>query len=195
MRSFISHNKNDRDTAHLLAALLVLQGIDVWFDEWDIEPGDSISGGIEKGLTDSDVFVLLWSKNAKRSEWVTAEWKAFLTRKIAACDLRIIPLMLDDTPLPLLIGDYKGFRLNADVNLEQVAASIAGKVYDRELARRLQNRLLELAAGWPGGPLPYVVCPNCGSDDLRSFQTTDYANEDHYHCIDCNDCSWSGCTT
>ena len=41
MRIFISHNKADLITARAIALLLVEQGLDVWFDEWEIRPGDS----------------------------------------------------------------------------------------------------------------------------------------------------------
>jgi hypothetical protein len=58
MNVFISHNSSDKDTARLLAVALVEQGVNVWFDEWAIRPGDSITGGIETGLSEADVFVL-----------------------------------------------------------------------------------------------------------------------------------------
>lgn len=35
--------------------LLVEQGVDVWFDEWELRPGDSIVGGIEEGLSNAGV--------------------------------------------------------------------------------------------------------------------------------------------
>jgi hypothetical protein len=46
VRAFISHNKADADTARLFAMTLTEQGVSVWFDEWDLRPGDSIPDGI-----------------------------------------------------------------------------------------------------------------------------------------------------
>ncbi|HEY0152954.1 MAG TPA: toll/interleukin-1 receptor domain-containing protein [Longimicrobium sp.] len=61
MKAFISHNAADKETARLLASRLVERGIDVWFDEWQLRPGDSITGGIETGIGECDTFVTLWS--------------------------------------------------------------------------------------------------------------------------------------
>jgi len=61
MNVFISHNKSDKETARFLAIALVEQGANVWFDEWKIRPGDSITGGIEVGLSTADIFVLVWT--------------------------------------------------------------------------------------------------------------------------------------
>jgi len=101
MKAFISHNKADKVSARALATMLVEQGVDVWFDEWEIRPGDSIIGGMEVGLEKSDIFVLFWYINAQSSSWVGAELRAILRRRIDNSNLRIIPLMIDGTKLPL----------------------------------------------------------------------------------------------
>jgi len=68
MQVFISHNKADADTARLFATALIDQGVGVWFDEWDLRPGDSILTGIGRGLADAEVFVLFWSAQAAASQ-------------------------------------------------------------------------------------------------------------------------------
>ena len=97
MKIFISHNKADKASARALAVLLVEQGVDVWFDEWELCPGDSIVGGIEEGLSNAGVFVLLWSKAAEASNWVGTEVRAFLRRRVDDDGLKIVPLMVDGT--------------------------------------------------------------------------------------------------
>src|SRR5258708_17867989 len=82
MLAFISHNKADKTTARLLAVELVQTGMNVWFDEWNLRPGDSIIGGIEKGLSGCDVFVLIWSRSAQKSNWVDTEVRAVLNRRV-----------------------------------------------------------------------------------------------------------------
>ena len=67
MLAFISHNKADKATARLLATALVETGVSVWFDEWNLRPGDSIVGGIEGGISQCDVFVISWSFKAQQS--------------------------------------------------------------------------------------------------------------------------------
>jgi hypothetical protein len=190
--AFISHNKRDKDSARSLAMALVEQGADVWFDEWKLRPGDSLVGGIERGLAEANVFVLIWSKHAAKSKWVGTEVRAYLRRRVDDGTLRIVPVMLDNTPLPVLVADYFGFAKADATNMVHVAAKICGQQDDRELARRLQDRFLELTDGIStgGDPLPYRVCPRCGSGNLERFQVTDYARDDQYYCIRCKECRW-----
>ena len=125
------YNKADRETARTLAIALVEQGMGVWYDEWDIAPGTSITGGIEIGLASSTAFILLWSAPAAASNWIKTETSAYLRRRVDDQSLRVIPIMLDDTPLPALVADYSGFKLGDDTNLVHVASRIAGTCSDR----------------------------------------------------------------
>jgi len=191
MYAFISYNRGDRTTARLLAVSLVEQGINVWFDEWAIKPGESITGGIESGLTDADILVLVWSVNAKASNWVGTEVRAYLRRRVDDRTLRIVPVMVDDTPLPSLVADYKGFALNDQAKIEDIASQITGKPSDVEIARRLQTRLLELTAQHArGDPLPFLVCPECGATELKRSEQTDDAHDRRYYVIQCEKCNW-----
>lgn len=91
MKVFVSHNKADKSTARLIAMGIVEHGEDVWFDEWDIRPGESIVGGIEKGITECDVFVIVWSESAAKSKWVGTELRAIVRRRVDVENLRIVP--------------------------------------------------------------------------------------------------------
>ena len=194
MHVFISHNKAHAETARLFATALIDQGVGVWFDEWDLRPGDSILTGIERGLTDADVFVLFWSAQAAASNWVGTELRAYLRRRVDDGTLRIVPMMLDETPLPVLVADYRGFRISSDADLFRAATEITGITTNRELIRRLQERLLELTADLTSGdPLPFFVCPKCGSDKLQRFTQRDRRG-DEYYCINCQECRWSDAT-
>ena len=104
MKAFICHNKADKVIARMIASALVQQGVDVWFDEWRIRPGESITGGIEAGLTMADCFVLVWSQDASKSNWVGTEVRAYIRRRVDDQTLRIIPFMLDRTTLPALVA-------------------------------------------------------------------------------------------
>lgn len=193
MNVFISHNKEDKETARFLAVALVEQGANVWFDEWQLRPGDSITGGIEAGLSSTDVFVLIWSSDASLSKWVGTEVRAYLRRRVDDESLRIVPVMIDTTPLPTLVADYRGFFLDHTTSPNTIAFEITGRPPDVELARRLQNRLLELTSNHcsSGDPLPYIICPSCGSSKLKRSTATDHARDEVYYVIECEDCKWS----
>lgn len=192
MIAFICHNKADKVTARLLAIALIEQGIGVWFDEWSISPGDSLTGGIEKGLSNANIFIIVWSANAMSSNWVSTELRAYLRRRIDDQSLRIVPIMLDDTPLLTLIADYKGFSINNETRMEDIAAEITGRPSDVEIAKRLQEKLLDLTCqNSCGDPLPYLVCPLCGASELKRSQQIDHRNDRSYYIIQCEKCQWS----
>jgi len=191
MRVFISHNKQDKTTARLLAIALVQQGADVWFDEWVIKPGESITGGIEEGLRTSNIFVLVWSAHAAASNWVGTELRAFLRRRVDDDSLRIIPILIDDTSLPVLVADYRGFSLSDVISLTDIAVKITGKPPDIEIAAILQQRLNQLGKKYVGkAPFPYLVCPMCASRNLKRTCATDYERDKSYYIIECQDCGW-----
>src|SRR4051812_42654428 len=96
---------------------LVEQGITPWFYEWGIRLGDSLTREIERGLGESEVFVLVWSVAASNSNWVDTELRAFLQRKVREPHLRIVPVMVDDTPLPILVADFKGIAMTDEAML------------------------------------------------------------------------------
>ena len=61
---FICHASEDKDEiARPLANELRRKGIEVWYDEFSIQPGDSFIESVEKGLRGSLYGILIISKN------------------------------------------------------------------------------------------------------------------------------------
>jgi hypothetical protein len=56
---FISHSALDANWARSFAQALKQRGVTVWFDEFDVHPGESLREALESGLRGSDVFVAL----------------------------------------------------------------------------------------------------------------------------------------
>jgi len=56
-RVFISHSARDADWARSFAQALKKRGVTVWFDEFDVRPGESVREALEAGLRSSDVLV------------------------------------------------------------------------------------------------------------------------------------------
>ena len=77
---FLSHSAKDKPVVRDVAERLKKDGLRVWFDEWEIRPGDSIertqskTAKIEEGLERSRVLVLCRSANAFGSDW--AQWES-----------------------------------------------------------------------------------------------------------------------
>lgn len=192
MLAFISHNKADKATARLLATALVEAGVNVWFDEWQMKPGDSIVGGIESGLRDCDVFVLIWSDSARRSNWVGTELRAVINRRVGDNELRLVPVLTDDTPLPTLVAEYKGYDLLTIPDLRQIAQEISGVSNARELAELLQKKLHQLAEAEldPDNPIRVIVCPECASKNITIKRDYDFYSDGDVYFVMCDDCSW-----
>jgi len=96
---FLSHSAKDKAVVRELAERLRTDGLKVWFDEWEIKPGDSIPAKIEEGLEQSRVLVLCTSANAFGSDWAQLESGTFRFRDPLNKDRRFIPLRLDDGPI------------------------------------------------------------------------------------------------
>lgn len=103
---FLSHSSQDKEIVRPLAERLRKDGIRVWFDEWEIRPGDSIPSKIEAGLEQSRVLVLCMSAHAFGSDWTQLESGTFRFRDPVNRDRRFIPLRLDDTAIKGSLGQF-----------------------------------------------------------------------------------------
>ena len=66
---FLSQSSKDKPVVRALAERLKQDGLRLWFDEWEIKPGDNIPAKIEEGLEQSRVLVLCMSASAFGSDW------------------------------------------------------------------------------------------------------------------------------
>ena len=177
-----------------IGAQLKLVGADVWFDEWEIRAGDSIAGSVNDALAAFDVFALLWSVHAARSEWVRAELEAALTRRLQDRSLTLIPVCLDETPLPALVAPYKYLKI--DDGVPAVVDAIMGFSNDRDRLRAIQHVLdaAEIAFESVPGYGLMVACPRCGAPPsaIEGYTSIDYDRDDEYVTLSCKECGWVG---
>jgi TIR domain-containing protein len=196
VRIFISHNHRDKEWATPLAAQLKLAGADVWIDDWEIRPGESIPGRISEGIENAEVVVLLWSQNASKSSWVGAEMDTALTQLLDDQSTRLIPIRLDEAPLPALLKPRRYLRLADSGETQEVVKQILNLDTDQDLIRAIQTTInesgLEFREFLGYGVL--VGCPRCGADvnELEAWQATDYQRDDTYAGAECRKCGWQG---
>jgi hypothetical protein len=96
---FLSHSSKDKPVVRDIAERLRPDNLRVWFDEWELKPGDSIPAKIEAGLEGSRVLVLCMSAQAFGSDWATLESQTFRFRDPLNKERRFIPLRLDEAPI------------------------------------------------------------------------------------------------
>ncbi|HXC71386.1 MAG TPA: TIR domain-containing protein [Pyrinomonadaceae bacterium] len=104
---FLSHNSKDKPRVRKLAERLKQAGLRVWFDEWNIKPGEIISLKVDEGLDQSRVLLLCISPNALASGWVALERSTAIHRDPSNESRRFIPLLLVDCELPDTLYRYK----------------------------------------------------------------------------------------
>ena len=96
---FLSHSSHDKAIVRPLAERLRQDGLRVWFDEWELRPGDSIPSKIEAGLEQSRVLVLCMSAQAFGSDWAQLESGTFRFRDPVNKDRRMIHLRVDSSSI------------------------------------------------------------------------------------------------
>jgi len=102
---FLSHSTEDRETVEKIASLLGKERC--WIYEWEVKPGESIFQ-FDRGIADSRIFALFWSKNAASSQWVEEETSQARIRLSRDKGFRLVVVKLDETPLPDSLG-YRSY--------------------------------------------------------------------------------------
>ena len=98
MRIFVSHSSQDNDFCRTLVKALKNAGADVWYDEIDLGAGHLLKE-INDQLASRPIFIVILSKAAFSSEWVTreCEWAYNLyTREPARVILPITAQQIDN---------------------------------------------------------------------------------------------------
>lgn len=136
-RVFVSHSSVDKPFARKLVADLEAAGLEVWFDEKVIGPGDSIVRSVGDGLKNSDYTLLVISENFLDSKWAAWEANAAVLDAIDANKSTVIPLLIEDvwnSVSPLLRDRlYVDFRAHNNLlqyrdELRKLLAAVGGRV-------------------------------------------------------------------
>jgi nucleoside 2-deoxyribosyltransferase len=123
LKVFIAHSSTDRDWARSFALALREFEAEVWFDEFDIKPGDSIPEAVEAGLRGSDVVVMLVDKGSLAKPNFSFELGAAI-----GLDKRIVAIVSEESaatglPLPLLRKKYL-IRKSPEETARELAAGL-----------------------------------------------------------------------
>lgn len=81
---FISHASEDKDTiVRPLAAALVAEGLNVWYDEFELRIGDSLRRKIDQGLANSRLGLLVLFHSFIEKGWTNYEVDGIVTRLVS----------------------------------------------------------------------------------------------------------------
>ena len=105
-RFFVSYSHNDRLFVEAITDLLKITGITVFRDKENIPLGTPWRQFVEDALKAADTAIVFWSGHSAESPEVQNEYKrAISLRK------KVVPVMLDNTPLPADLAEYNGLDL------------------------------------------------------------------------------------
>src|SRR5260221_8687396 len=80
---FISHASEDKhDFVRPLVAALAQLGVDIWFDEFELQIGDSISRSIDLGLAKSNYGLVILSPSFLKKAWPDYELRGLISRDL-----------------------------------------------------------------------------------------------------------------
>ena len=178
---FLSHTTADKQIVDYFAGKLrEIFGQDrIFYDTWSISPGESIIGRMNDGIEDCGFFFLFVSKASLNSDMVKREWMSSLNKAIRG-ELKFIPIMLENVPVPAIFGDIKHLSVYSngkDMVLRQMIDVITG-ISENQL-QPIKNNLIckvkgccnsyELAIEATMYTEPksaYLIVPDCPVDDI-----------------------------
>ena len=92
-QTVIVYSHADADAANRVRQ--IARAYDVVLMDGDITPGEPWRATVAEWIASARTIVILWSAAAAQSPEVGAEW-----RQALASGARVVPIMLDSTPLP-----------------------------------------------------------------------------------------------
>jgi tetratricopeptide (TPR) repeat protein len=96
---FISYGHQDQAWVRTLAENLYRAGLEVFYDEWEIGPGDVLVHRLDEGIRTSRNGILVVSPASLARPWAAEEYAAMVTRAVAG-QQRLIPVLLSEAELP-----------------------------------------------------------------------------------------------
>jgi len=118
---FISYSSLDKDFVEKLATDLESKEIKVWFDRWEIKPGQNIVNEINKGLQNSKFLLVVLTNNSLKSKWVEEEWTKKFGDEIKKNSVVVIPTIIgniEENDIPVILRGKSRINLSNDYEKE-----------------------------------------------------------------------------
>jgi hypothetical protein len=101
----VSHADEDKPFVRAVCALLEARGCRMWIDEDDLRVGDNLPEGVFTAIDRVDFVLSMISANSVESGWCRKEWWFAISVEIRRRVVVVLPVRMDDTPMPLLFED------------------------------------------------------------------------------------------
>ena len=166
--AFISHASEDNDDfVRPLAEGLQERGLSVWFDEFELEVGDSLRECIDRGLSRSRFGIVIFSPHFFKKQWPQSELNGLVTRETGGAKV-ILPVWHNI--------DAEAVRTVSPVLADRVATSSSKglKRVIKDLMQAIAPPGVAVGSPTPAGERPTTpqrpAAPSTlGSDDLDDY--------------------------
>lgn len=125
---FISHSSKDKIVVAQLATDLNFCGIDVWFDQWELQIGQSLTDELAKAMDDSRYIAILITENYNKSAWTKTEYKKALSREQREERTVMLPILVGQAEIPDFLEEkiYVDLRNDYYCGLTRIAGMVHG---------------------------------------------------------------------
>jgi len=131
---FISHSSIDKPFVKKLKRDLNLNYIDIWLDEDEMFPGDSLLKKLQIGLKHSSHFLIILSPNSVNSPWVEFELENALKQVEDSTIDKIIPIKYRECEIPECLNGVFFANLSKDImRYEKGWLEFSGENYENQL--------------------------------------------------------------
>lgn len=139
MKIFISHDSRDKNRfVEKFATRLLDNGIDVWYDDWELEFGDSLMT-IFDAISQCDVFISIISEYSVESRWVKEESDSAFIKKIED-NVKFIPVILPgDFEIPNNLHHMVQCRINDLNNYDSEFNRLLSTIFGISLKPKIGN--------------------------------------------------------
>lgn len=125
---YLAHATEDKAQVRPIAEYLMAHGVEVWFDEWEIEPGDSLREKMEQGLGEMTHFVVVLTETSITKPWVAKEIDVGMVRQVGG-ESRFVPLVVDVNPARLSPFIQAMLFLTLDPSNENELKALVGRLH------------------------------------------------------------------
>jgi hypothetical protein len=197
---FISHASEDKESfVRPLAVALRSLGVSVWYDDFSLELGDSLSRSIDKGIAGSRYGLVVVSHAFMAKRWTEYELRGLVNREIEQ-DAKIIPVWHGVTKQEVLqFSPSLADKIAIDTarsDAQDVALKILREVRPDLYKKHPRAELARIASGEAMAELQEELegvkqelaefqCPFCGCPFVETARVEHEYGDDFWRIFEC----------
>jgi hypothetical protein len=126
---FISYASEDRAFVERLVEALDRYAANVWYDQREIVPGESIAEKINAALDKTSALIAVMSPASVDKPWVQRELSASLGRQLQSHHIKVLPVVVEKCDLPPSVADIRcaDFTESFEKGFNDLLAGLQGR--------------------------------------------------------------------